>query len=156
MSNISRGKQFEKVLQAAFEKIPGCTIDRIPDQTSGFAGSKNICDFIVYNYPNLIYLECKSCYGNTFPFANITDTQKVGLLAKSKFKGIISGVIIWWVDKDVTKFIPINQLVDWQNQGNKSLRYDCELGIEVTGIKKRIFFDYDMKKFLDEVQNEYN
>ena len=43
------GKRFEDVVREAFEKVPGVSIDRLHDQTTGFKGSTNICDFIVYN-----------------------------------------------------------------------------------------------------------
>lgn len=41
---VSRGKQFEAVIKDAFEKVPGVSIDRLHDQTTGFKGSQNICD----------------------------------------------------------------------------------------------------------------
>lgn len=41
---VNRGKQFEHVIQEAFEKVDGVSIDRLHDQTTGFSGSQNICD----------------------------------------------------------------------------------------------------------------
>lgn len=149
----NRGKQFEGIVRDAFEDVPGVSIDRFYDQTTGFKGSQNICDFVVYRKPNELYMECKSCHGNTFPFSNITDTQYSGLLKKSVIKGVIAGVLIWWVDRDTTKFIPISKIEEWKLNGLKSVRYDTEDGIVVPGRKKRVFFEYDMKAFLDEVQN---
>ena len=43
----NRGKQFEEVIKEAFESIPDVSIDRLHDQTTGYRGSSNICDFIV-------------------------------------------------------------------------------------------------------------
>lgn len=40
----SYGKRFEDVVREAFEKVPGVSIDRLHDQTTGFKGSSNICD----------------------------------------------------------------------------------------------------------------
>ena len=142
----NRGKQFEEVIKEAFEKVPETSVVRLHDQTNGYLGSRNHCDFIVYHKPLEYHLELKSVHGNTLPFTNITDNQWKGLLEKSKIKGVVAGIICWWVDKDVTKFIPIEDLEILKQQGNKSFRYDW-LGMEIIGKKKRVFFDYDMKDF---------
>lgn len=156
----NRGKQFEDVIREAFEKVPGVSIDRLHDQTTKFKGtSANICDFIVYREPYEYYFECKSVHGNTLPFSNITDVQWNGLLNKATIEGVFAGVICWWIDKDKTVFIPIQELVTMRIVGMKSIRYDaiddCEgdtTMIEIKGKKKRVFFDYDMEAFLDEIQ----
>ena len=150
------GKKFELVVRRAFEELPDVSIDRLHDQTTGFIGSSNICDFIVYRKPYEFYFECKSVHGNTLPFQNITETQWNGLLEKSKIKGVFAGVICWWVDRNVTLFIPINALQAEKEAGKKSIRWDCGLntGIEcyvVNGKKKRVFFEYDMEVLLDEI-----
>lgn len=150
----NRGKDFEGVIRKAFNDVSGCTIDRLPDQTNGFAGGSNICDFIAYKYPNIFYLECKSCHGNTFPLSNITDKQRKGLIEKDEIPGTISGVIVWWVDRDTTKFIPIRDIKNMVYSDIKSIRFDAEIGINIPGKKKRVFFDYDIKTFLEEVQRE--
>ena len=156
----NRGKQFEGVIRESFLKVPDVSIDRIHDQTTKNKGSSNICDFIVYKKPHEYYIECKSIHGNTFPLSNITDTQWKGLLKKSQILGVHAGIICWWIDKDVTKFLPI-QLLEYLKtvKGKKSIRYDFEPFdrntiicnafnfIEITGKKKRILFDYDMEQF---------
>ena len=148
---INRGKKFEDVIREAFEKVPGVSIDRLHDQTTGWKGSSNICDFIVYREPYEYYFECKSVHGNTLPFRNISATQWNGLLEKSFIEGVTAGVICWWVDKDTTKFIPIQTLQKLLNSGNASYRYDWDSYdvIEIKGKKKRVFFDYDMEEFLN-------
>ena len=151
---VNRGKQFENEIRKCLERVPNVSVDRIHDQTNGFRGSSNICDFTVYKYPNQFYFECKTVHGNTLPFKNISDTQWKGLLAKSKIRGVRAGVICWWVDKDVTAFIDIKLLEElkmWSQR--KSIRYDCIKSsqfIPIKGKKKRVFFDYDMEEFLDE------
>ena len=153
--SINRGKQLEDVVRTAFEKVPGVSIDRLHDQTTGFTGSQNICDFIGYRKPYEYYFECKSVHGNVLPFRNITDTQWDGLLEKSKIEGVTAGIICWWIDKDKTMFLPIQILVDLRYKGYKSYRFDwfhwngLQKTIEIKGKKKRVFFDYDMEDFLD-------
>ena len=151
-----RGKQFEQVIHRAFDKLPNVSIDRLHDQTTGFLGSTNICDFIVYREPYEYYFECKSVHGNILPFPNITNNQWQGLLQKSQITGVYAGVICWWVDKDITKFIPIQMLQRMKDKTAKSIRYDILAcsgyhTIEVKGKKKRVFFEYDMEGMLDEI-----
>lgn len=149
----NRGKKFEEYIRKSFEKIPGVSIDRLHDQTNGFRGSQNICDFIVYKKPYEYYIECKSVHGNVLPFRNITDTQWEGLSKKSQIQGVFAGVICWWVDRDITRFIPIRQLILLEMHGHKSYRYDWEgESIEIKGKKKRIFFNYDMEVFFNEIR----
>lgn len=152
---VNRGKQFEDVIREAFEKVPGVSIDRLHDQTTGWKGSSNICDFIVYREPYEYYFECKSVHGNTLPFRNISATQWNGLLEKSFIEGVYAGIICWWVDKGTTKFIPIQTLQKLLNSGNVSYRYDWDSYdvVEIKGKKKRVFFNYDMEAFLDEIQH---
>lgn len=153
---INRGKQFEDVIKQAFLKLPDVSIDRLHDQMTGYkVTSANICDFIVYKEPYEYYIECKSVHGNTLPFSNITNNQWNGMLEKSKIPGVKAGVICWWIDKDVTAFIPIVLLEQWKVSGYKSVRYDdiqgCPYTIKLYGKKKRVFFDYDMTTFFKEV-----
>lgn len=153
------GKKFEGVIRKSFEKVDGVSIDRLHDQTNGFRGSQNICDFIVYKEPYEYYIECKSVHGNTLPFSNITDNQWNELLKKSQIKGVFAGIICWWIDKDVTKFIPIISLQYLKKQGAKSVRFDADpfsdsllKFINIIGKKKKVFFDYNMKEFFNEIQ----
>lgn len=146
--SVNRGKQFEDIVKSAFASVEDVSIDRLHDQTTGFAGSKNICDFIVYKEPNEYYIECKSIHGNTFPFSNVTDRQWQGLLEKAQIKGVFAGVLCWWVDKDVTRFMQITELDTLKQNGHKSVRYDKDIGYLIKGKKKRVFFEYDMGDFL--------
>ena len=172
---VNRGKQFEDVVKEAFEKLPNVSIDRLHDQTNGYRGSSNICDFIVYQKPFECYFECKSVHGNTLSihsldktgkgevYGNITKKQWDGLYGKSFKPGVFAGVICWWADKDVTLYFPIDTLVMLYARGYKSVRYDVletwdptandlfDDVIEIHGRKKRVFFEYDMQKFLDEL-----
>jgi len=164
----NRGKKFENVIRKAFEKVEGVSIDRLHDQTTGFAGSTNICDYIIYKKPFEYYVECKSVHGNTLSihgtdekhkYGNITNTQWEGLLEKSKIKGVFAGILCWWVDKDVTLFIPIQTLYIWRTQTEvKSVRYDIyqkDLDVlKIDGKKKRVFFDYDMGSFFHAIEKE--
>lgn len=174
----NRGKQFENVIREAFERVPNVSIDRLHDQTNGFKGSQNICDFIVYKEPYEYYIECKSVHGNTLSihsnpktdkhgrlhgfYGAITDTQWEGLLEKSKIEGVYAGIICWWIDKDVTRFIPIEVLQKMREDGKKSIHYSWDhyfwgdytvnyTMYQLKGKKKRVFFDYSMEDFFNEI-----
>ena len=156
MTRVNRGKKFEEVIKKSFLKVPNVSVDRLHDQMTGYkVTSANICDFIVYKKPYEYYIECKSVHGASLPFSNITNNQWEGLLEKSKIKGVFAGVICWFVDKDVTLFIPIDELELEKQHGWKSIRYDIKHNngiVEITGKKKRVFFDYDMKQFFEEME----
>lgn len=158
----NRGKQFETVVKEAFEKTACTNIIRLHDQTSGFRGSVNPCDFIVYRYPYQYAIECKSVNGNTFPLSNITDNQWNELTKMGNVPGVIAGVLCWWVEKGITKFIPIRALNFMRVQGYKSIRYDagvpfgCEdYMVPIEGKRKRIFFEYDMEAFFETMEEYY-
>ena len=165
------GKKFERVVREAFERVPTASVDRLYDQTNGFKGGSNICDFIVYRKPYEYYIECKSVRGNTLSihgtdpehrYGNITNKQWESLLKKSRIPGVVAGILCWWIDKDVTLFIPIELLTFLREvKGFKSIRYDIggvmvtwngtRKPIHIRGRKKRVFFEYDMKQFFAEV-----
>lgn len=157
---VNRGKDFEKVIKESFEAVPNTSVDRLHDQMNGFAGSNNVCDFIVYHKPLIYYIECKSVHGNILPFSNITKNQWNGLLEKSKIDGVVAGIMCWWIDQDVTKFIPIKMLQLMKEAGAKSIRYDTIASngydaIDIDGTKKRVFFEYDMQKFFNVTKIAY-
>lgn len=155
---VNRGKQFEGQVQEAFEKFKNISIDRMPDPMAGYKGVKNICDFQVYRRPLLYYIECKTTYENTLNFkSNITKTQWEGLLEKSLISGVIAGILVWYIKKDFTTFVPIQWLEELRRDGAKSLHYTVakEIGFELSGKKKRVLFEYDVIPFLDTLQRMY-
>ena len=146
----NRGKDFEEQVKKAFLKLPGTYIQRLYDSTSGFMGVHTPCDFIVYKLPILFCIECKSCHGNTLPWSNITDNQWHELIEFDKVKGVVAGFMIWFVDKDITIFVPATEMARYRETGKKSfnikdLNRVCSCFI--LGKKKRVFFDYDMTSF---------
>ena len=158
MPNVSRGKEFETVIRKALLSVPGVSVIRLHDQTSGFYGSKNECDLIAYRYPYQYCLELKSVHGNTLPFANITEFQWQSRLQMSKVPGVRAGIICWWVDRDTTKYVPIETLEIMRENNSKSVSYhfnDLPM-LEIHGKKKRVFYDYDLERFFTEVDNVYS
>lgn len=141
------GKRFEQLIAKQFEAFPNVSIDRIPDQTMGFKGRTNISDFIVYRRPRLYYIECKTVHGNRLPFSNIS--QFDALMTKVDIDGVIPGVLCWWIDRDITRWIPIDELSWLKSKGAKSVRFDENVGFVIKGTKKRTYFEYDLNTFFE-------
>lgn len=149
---IQRGKDFEQIIREAFSKVDGTVVERMPDPTNGYLGIRNKSDFIIYHYPYQYYIECKTVHSHRLPFTNITFNQRVGMLDVSKTKGVIAGVICWFIPCDKTYFIPIQLIEKYRLDGIKSLNLnaqDTSEWIEISGEKKRVFYNYDIGSFID-------
>lgn len=155
MSRSNKGKKFEDVIRESFLKVPGVSIDRLRDAPKKLKGVDNPSDFIVYKKPHEIYIECKSHKGNTLPFSCIREEQIKGLSEKAKIDGVKAGIIVWYIDHDLTYWIPIREITRLIAEGKKSLNvkaFNTSLNhIYIQGKKKRIYFDYDMNKFLEDL-----
>ena len=150
---VNRGKSFEGIVREAFEQVPDTLVYRLHDDMSGFKGVKNPCDFLLYRKPNMYAIECKATNKTSLPFANITDFQWEHLLKMSKEKGVVAGILCWYVAFDVTVFIPIQRLQICKEEGWKSINHVKAVSLPdvfvIPGRKKRIFFDYDMQSFFE-------
>lgn len=148
---VNRGKDFEDCIREACEAVPDTSVTRLIDPQAGYAGVRNICDFIVYKYPTQFFLECKSIKGNTLNFkSDITKNQWDGLLEKSKVRGVVAGVVVWFIDHDQTIFVPIQNLEEMRQLGEKSFnvtKWSVDDWFHIPGRKKRIYFEYAMEKF---------
>ena len=153
--NINRGKQFEAKFREDFLKISDVSIDRLYDQVSGMYGVRNICDFIVYHYPNMFYIELKSHLGNTFPLSNLKQYEK--LVTKVGINGVRVGAIIWFIDHDKVYYVPISTITQMKQDGKKSINVkdiDTYRIIEIPSIKKRVFLDSDYTVLFNLEENE--
>lgn len=149
MKNL--GKKFEEIVYSDMQKVEGVSIDRIPDQTMRYKGRTNVSDFIVYKMPVEYYIECKTVHGNRLPFSNISQFDK--LLEKADIPGVQAGVLCWWVDKDVTRWMPIKSLEVMRKKGEKSVRYDDPGEFtNIAGVKKKVYFKYDFNSFFKEYE----
>ena len=157
MNKKNLGKEFELRIKNSLDKPSlNFSLDRLPDQLSGFIGARNISDFQGYGFPFQYYLECKCTYSNTLNFKSaITDDQWRGLTDKSKILGVLAGFCIWFVDYDKTIFVPIqemNRLRFVENKKSLNIK-DLETikHFDIAGKKKRLYFDYDSEYFISEL-----
>lgn len=159
MTKVNRGKDFERQVKSAFEKIKGVSIDRLKDSMSGYMGDNTICDFIVYKFPYEFYIECKAVHGNTLNFkSDIRPNQWEGLLEKSGICGVRTGFMIWFIDHDLTVYVDASVMANMRLSGLKSLNVkdldyieniQSPQLIKIEGRKKRILYDYDMNSFFN-------
>lgn len=161
----NRGKDFEGEVQSAIERQGDVSILRLYDPQGGQVGVANPCDFIVFKRPQEYWLECKSTHENTLSiytapnpknkkYGAFSNKQWEGMLEATKYK-VVAGAVVWWIEHDVTKFIPIQELERIRNTGAKSIRYDLEIphSLVIKGIKKRVYFDYDFTRFFEKYKN---
>ena len=153
--SVNRGKQFEDIIREQFKKLKNVVTIRLYDVTTGYINQNNICDLIVYKKPNMIFLECKTTNSSTLNFkSQIRENQLNGLLDKSKIDGIIAGILCWFIQYDKTIFLPIQYIDELMKKNKKSFNinnYHEDKVIEIEGDKKRIFFNYNLEKFLNNI-----
>ena len=159
MSNVdglNRGKDFEEVIKQAFLEVPGTVVERMPDPVQGYLGIKNKCDFYIYHFPYVYYIECKSVNSHRLPFLNITFNQRTGMADAVENFGVVAGIMCWFITEDKTVFLPIQTIVRRRLAGEKSInirKLPEDEYIEISGRKKRVFFEYNMAEFLTKMQD---
>lgn len=99
----------------------GYCFERIPDQLSGFYGSKNICDFFLYKSPNMYFIESKATHKDRFDFTMITEYQWTNLLSRSKIDGVYGLVIVLFATHQRAFILDIQDLETAKQAGTKSL-----------------------------------
>lgn len=157
--STNRGKSFEDKVEAGISELGDVYIQRLYDPQGGYSAVCNPCDYVAYKKPKFYMLECKSTHENTLSiygtdpkkkYGKISNTQWEGMLYATQFD-VVAGVICWWVEKDITKFMPIQELKKYRDAGNKSIRYDYDLpnSLIIKGEKLRVFFKYDFTEFFE-------
>lgn len=150
------GKQFEFEFTKQCEDTPGLVLTRLHDVNGKFKDVDNPCDFILYKYPNVYYLELKARQGHLLNFkSGIRPNQWEGLLDYSYIEGTYAGILIWFYEHHKTYFINIKTLEKLRKSGKKSITIDdCErLGVLFDGRLKRKFTAYDINKNLDKIKS---
>lgn len=147
---ISMGKKFEECLYKGFRNtFKGGTINRIYDTQGYHKGIRNVCDYIGYNFPYIYYLEAKSLHGNTFNIQKLT--QYNALLEKHNIKGVIAGVVIWFIDHKRVVFVDIDKVTELINLGKKSIniKFENDYSIELDTNIKRVYPDINFSKLYE-------
>lgn len=150
--SINRGKQFEDIIREQFKKLKNVVTIRLYDVTSGYINQNNICDLIVYDNGVLNLIECKAVHGTTLNFkSHIKENQWNGLLEESYKSGVNAGILVWFIDYDITLWLEIQYLQDLKESGYKSFNVKDKMYVyQLLGVKKRVFFEYNLRKFLND------
>ena len=150
MDDSNVGKKAEnKIAEWLDRPEEGYSFDRIPDQMTGFFGSKNICDFTLFKSPYQYYIESKATWEDRFDFSMLTDTQYDGLLGKSKIKNVFGYVIVLFASHKRAFILDIRDIDSLVQQGKKSLNIKKidKWGIPYKEIKtipsRKELLDYD-------------
>lgn len=152
---INLGKKFEQQFKQDILKLK-YFIYRLPDQMTGNKiTSSNPCDFFVYCKPYLRLIECKSIHGNVFPLNNFTQYDK--MISYIKGTDATGAIVIWFIDKDIVLYVPIETVIVLKEMGKKSININklSELNgkyVEVKSEKKRIFLQSDYSFLKEEIK----
>lgn len=117
MAETTFGKVAEERIKTWLDRPQeGYSIDRIPDQVSGYyLVSRNICDFTFYKAPYMHYIESKATEHDRFEFSQLTNTQRDGLRLKAEIPGCYGLVIVLFVYSKRAFIFNIKDIVDFIN-----------------------------------------
>lgn len=133
------------------------TIIRLYDTTSGFAGVKNPCDFLLYDYPYFYPCECKSVAGSRLSFRDITENQHLQLGKMDEQYGVCSLVCVEFREVGRCYAIPYKVIQDLMSIGEKSIGYyyckKTEEVIEIPTEYSRVNCTVDWPTFLNRLRD---
>lgn len=149
--SVNYGKKFEERVKLDFVEVEGASIDRLRDCKNRFKSIKNVSDFIGYIYPYIFYLECKSTLGNTLNFHQIR--QYDDLVKKIGLKGVMPGVLIWFIEHQKVVWCNIETIVKMKEDGYKSVNVNNDLWIDgiyiIPSVTLRLYEKCDFRKLVE-------
>lgn len=149
MPRQQRGKTFEDDFRESFNALPAVLCERLNDQEGRRRGVSAPCDFYVYSYPTLFFVELKSTRARRLEFGRISPNQWKGLAERSKIPGVIAGVLIEYqnMSEPRVKFYRIEQLVAMREAGKRSVSV-LEGACILNGVRRRTRYRYDVEPWL--------
>lgn len=120
--NDGLGKKAEQKIKQWLDKPEdGYCFDRIPDQLSGFYGSKNICDFACFKSPYMFYIESKATWERRFDLSMISEFQYNSLLEKSKITNVFGLVVVLFATDKRAFILDIRDIAKLKSMDVKSI-----------------------------------
>ena len=92
MASNNIGKTFEQEFKECVP--PDYYLYRLKDDTSGFYGVSNPCDYILFRSPYLFLVELKTHKGKSIPIAKIRPNQIQGMETATHYEGVYGGNIL--------------------------------------------------------------
>lgn len=175
----NQGKIFENSFKDSFNKEM-IYYQRINDPAQSFNQQdslrfslQNPYDCYAYIYPNLLTLELKSTESTSMSFWRedfvdktkkqtfmVKKNQIAGLLKSSKYRGIISGLILNFRKTNHTYFLHIDDFIimtkDMDKKSFNEQDVFCNNGYIIGQALKKVKYNYGVQKFIEEMQVKYN
>lgn len=149
-NNQNPGKQFEKDFSDSVP--PEIFVYRMKDDSLGFAGVRNPCDFILYKTPNIYLLELKSHKGKSIPFGALQSYQIESLYRYRQIDGVVAGFVINFRDVNETYFVDVLLVYQYYHAGERksfSLEWIRGNGILIPQELKRTRYRYVLRNLLN-------
>ena len=156
----NKGKAFEDRFKHNWkDTVPDSLCYRLIDVTTGFAGIKNVADFICYKYPLIFLIDCKSHSGGTISFNDFSQYDE--MLEYKNIKGVYAGTVIWFYEKDVVCWVPIETWEQLKKEDKKSFNVKYldmpeYKTFTIPSKKLRTFMDSDYSKFIEYITGDFN
>ena len=161
MQNI--GKVLEEEIKASMPQ--DVYYYRFKDNAASFGGgnntrftSHNICDCMAITNDYVFLLELKSHKGSSIPFTCIRKNQ-IEEMSKVDHIRIKPYFILNYREKEMTYGVEAKKLKNFmETTERKSIPFDwCrENGIEITGIKKKVRFKYELEEFFNKASHDHH
>ena len=103
MASNNIGKTFEQEFKECVP--PDYYLYRLKDDTSGFYGVSNPCDYILFRSPYLFMVELKTHKGKSIPIAKIRPNQIQGMEKATHYEGVYGGFLINFRELEETYYI---------------------------------------------------
>ena len=155
---MSIGKNFEVdfAKQLREQLQDEIVIQRLYDNMSKFA-LHYPSDYILFTKYGSYYIECKATKDKSFYFSGFAKHQVEEMKQISKNKANVDCfVVIFFYSKGITKAFNIDYIIELIESGEKKVSYDDEFCVELYGKKKRLYFEYNMKRFVKELDGEFS
>lgn len=175
---VSEGKKFEEAIELS-SKEQNIFFFRVRDVNpmaikKGQSVPKNKYDALLYHKDRLLPIELKSTKGKSISFSEsiIKAYQIKSLEEAAKYNGVISGFLFNFREPDQRvffvhieqflkyKYIAENEIVDHSyvsrvNKNSIPIGICEEIGVEVTGARKKVNHRWYINKLIDELIVKY-
>lgn len=149
MASNNIGKTFEQEFKECVP--PDYYLYRLKDDTNGFYGVSNPCDYILFRSPYLFLVELKTHKGKSIPIAKIRPNQIQGMEKATHYEGVYGGFLINFRELEETYYITVQDVIQFtQTEERKSIPVEwCrDHGVKIEQKKKRVRYSYDLESWL--------
>lgn len=117
--------------------------------------AKNVCDCMIYNGEELIFIELKNHKGKSIPIKCIRENQREELLRYSKYKNTKCVIVINFEDLEECYCLKIKDVDDFINKESRKsipIEYCREVGIMVNMKKLINNYRYDIESMINDLK----